>query len=222
MSIVTIRGQLGSGASEIGKLVADRLHIDYVDREIIAEISERLKWSKQGIAEKEMPPGSFRGRILEALSHAYPGAGYTGVYARAYAPTWEIPLDDTSYLAGLESVIKELAASSSIVIRGRGSQFILKDYPGVLHVLVVAPLEIRLKRVMESLELDEKHAEKEIERFDSSRREFTKRYFKAELENPENYDLVINTEHLSFDSAASIVVGALPLKVTIGAQDRNV
>jgi len=218
MSIVTIRGQLGSGASEIGKLVADRVHIDYVDREIIAEISERLKWSKQGIAEKEMPPGSFRGRILEALSHAYPGAGYTG----AYAPTWEIPLDDTSYLVGLESVIKKLAASSSIVIRGRGSQFILKDYPGALHVLVVAPLEIRLKRVMESLELDEKHAEKEIERFDSSRREFTKRYFKAELENPENYDLVINTEHLSFDSAASIVVGALPLKVTIGTQDRNV
>ena len=75
---------------------------------------------------------------------------------------------------------------------------------------------------MESLELDEKHAEKEIERFDSSRREFTKRYFKAELENPGNYDLVINTEHLSFDSAASIIVGALPLKVTIGAQDRNV
>jgi len=218
MSIVTIRGQLGSGASEIGKLVADRLHIDYVDREIIAEISERLKWSKQGIAKKEMPPGSFRGRILEALSHTYPGAGYTG----AYAPTWEIPLGDTSYLAGLKSVIKELAASSSIVIRGRGSQFILKDYPGALHVLVVAPLEIRLKRVMESLELDEKHAEKEIERFDSSRREFTKRYFKAELENPENYDLVINTEHLSFDSAASIVVGALPVKVTIGTQDRNV
>ena len=217
MSIVTIRGQLGSGASEIGKLVADRLHIDYVDREIIAEISERLKWSKQGIAEKEMPPGSLRGRILGVLSHTYPDAGYTG----AYAPTWEIPLGDTSYLAGLESVIKELAASSSIVIRGRGSQFILKDYPGVLHVLVVAPLGIRLKRVMESLELDEKHAEKEIERFDSSRREFTKRYFKAELENPGNYDLVINTEHLSFDSAASIIVGALPLKVTIGAQDRN-
>ena len=218
MSIVTIRGQLGSGASEIGKLVADRLHIDYVDREIIAGISERLKWSKQGITEKEMPPGSFRGRILETLSHTYPGAGFTG----AYAPTWEIPLDDTSYLAGLKSVIKELAASSSIVIRGRGSQFILKDYPGALHVLVVAPLEIRLKRVMESLELDEEHAEKEIERFDSSRREFTKRYFKAELENPENYDLVINTEHLSFDSAASIVVGALPVKVTIGTQDRNV
>ena len=51
----------------------------------------------------------------------------------AYVPVWEIPLDDTSYLVGLESVIKELASSQSIVIRGRGSQFILKDYPGTLQ-----------------------------------------------------------------------------------------
>ena len=35
MSVVTIRGRLGSGAPEIGKLVADKLHADYVDREII-------------------------------------------------------------------------------------------------------------------------------------------------------------------------------------------
>ena len=39
-----------------------------------------------------------------------------------------------------------------------------------------------------------------------------KRYFRAELEDPEHYDLVINTEHLSFQAAASIVVDALSLK----------
>jgi hypothetical protein len=32
MSLVTIRGQLGSGAPEIGKEVAHKLHFDYVDR----------------------------------------------------------------------------------------------------------------------------------------------------------------------------------------------
>ena len=52
----------------------------------------------------------------------------------------------------------------------------------------------------------------EIARFDNSRREFTKRYFQAELEDPAYYDLVINTEHLSFEAAASIAVHALPFK----------
>jgi hypothetical protein len=210
MSIATIRGQLGSGAPEIGKLVANKLYADYVDREIIAEVAGILHRHKRDIRAKEMPPGSLAGRVAEALG----GHGYIfGVdYRGAYLPAWQIPLDDTRYLVGLESVIKELAASSSIVIRGRGSQFILKDYPGALHVLVVASPEIQLKRVMKNLEMDEEHAKKEIERFGSSRREFAKRYFKAELEDPVYYDLVINTDHISFENAALIIVGAVPLK----------
>ena len=199
MSIVTIRGQLGSGAPEIGRLVADKLNTDYVDREIIAEVAERLKWSKQGIAEKELPPATLGGRILEAL-------GRSGADQGVYLPAWEIPPDDPLYLAGLESVIKELAGSGSFVIRGRGSQFILRDFPDAFHVLVVAPLALRVKRIMEDMQLDDKAATKEVERFDSSRREFTKRYFHAELEDPLNYDLVINTQRLIFEDAASIIV----------------
>jgi cytidylate kinase len=39
MPVITIRGQLGSGAPEIANRVAERLHIDYVDREIIADLN---------------------------------------------------------------------------------------------------------------------------------------------------------------------------------------
>jgi cytidylate kinase len=101
------------------------------------------------------------------------------------------------------------------VIRGRGSQFILKDYPETLHVLVVAPPEVRLKRVMEDLKLDQEAANQEIARFDNSRHQFIKRYFQAEMGDPEYYDLVINTERLSFEASASIIVDALAFKARI-------
>ncbi|MDD5094465.1 MAG: cytidylate kinase-like family protein [Dehalococcoidia bacterium] len=207
MHTVTIRGQSGSRPAEIGRLVADRLQIDYVDREIIAEVASRLHRQKQDIAAKEMPSTSLLDRIAEALerSHA-PGFG------EVYLPTWETPLNDPQYLKALESAIKELAEGHSIVIRGRGSQFILRDYPQALHVLVVAPLEVRLKRVMERQNLAEKAAKREISRVDGSRREFTRRYFHAKLEDPVNYDLVINTGSLSVEDAASIIVDALLLK----------
>ncbi len=204
MPVLTIRGQMGSGAPEIGKQVAERLNIHYVDREIIAAIAARLHRTKEIVAEKEMPSGTLSGHIAEAL-------GYSEASKAAYLPTWEMPLGDRNYLAGLESVIKELARSQSIVIRGRGSQFIVKE-PGVLHILIVAPLSIRLKRVMDSLKLDEGNAKKEIERFDNSRYEFTKRYFHAELEDPLNYDLVINTGSITFEKATSIIINALPSK----------
>lgn len=63
---------------------------------------------------------------------------------------------------------------------------------------------------MDSLNLDEMSAKKEIERFDNSRREFTRRYFHAELEDPLHYDLVINTANITFDKAASVIINSLP------------
>ena len=206
MSLVTIRGQTGSGAPEIGRQVADRLHIDYVDRKIIAQVAARLQRRDQEVIEKEMPPSSLLGRIVEALGRS--AVGFEG----AYLPTWEFPLEDARYLRALESVVRELARSKSVVIRGRGSQFILRNYQGALHVLVVAPIEVRVKRFSENRRLDPENAQQEIVRIDSSRREFIKRYFQAEMDDPIHYDLVINTEHLSFESAASIVCDALSLK----------
>jgi len=106
-------------------------------------------------------------------------------------------------------VIKELAGSKSIVIRGRGSQFILKDFPGAFHVLIVAPVEVRVKRIMEKLKICEEDARKEMARFDDGSREFVKRYFRADIADPINYDMVINTNRFSIEGAASIIVDAI-------------
>jgi len=183
------------------------MNIDYVDREIIAGVAERLRRPSTSIAEKEMPPSTLLGRISEAMAQtAYLG---DSIYAGMYSPLWELPLDDTNYRAGLEHVIKELAQSQAIVIRGRGSQFILKDFPGAFHVLLVAPVELRVKRIMERQKLSEADARNEMARFDNGGREFVKRYFKANIADPLNYDIVINTNHLGIENAASIVVDAV-------------
>lgn len=205
MSLVTIRGPLGSGAPEIGREVATRLHADYVDREIIAEVAARLHRQEQDVLAKEMPPSNLLGRIAEALEHSY---GFDVGFEGAYLPSWQIPLNDTRYFQALETVVKELARKQSLVLRGRGSQFILKDFPGAVHTLVVAPFKVRLKRVMENFQLNQEDAKREIDRFDKSSREFIKRYFKAEWEDPVQYDIVINTERLSFQAAASLIVNA--------------
>ena len=210
MSVLTVRGQLGSGAPEIGRMVADTLNIDYVDREIIAQVAARLEREEQAVIAKEMPPGTLLGRILEALGSNF--AISEPYYGGAYLPPELMPLDDARYVDVLGSILRELARGPSLVIRGRGSQFVLKDTPGSFHVLVVAPLNVRVQRVMAEGKLDEDAAREEIAQFDTSRREFVKRYFQAELEDPLHYDLVVNTERFSFDDAASTVVEAFRLR----------
>lgn len=209
MPVVTIRGQLGSGAPEIGRQIASRLKCDYVDREIIAGVAARLHRPEDEVIEKEMPPSSILGRIAKALENSL---AYSAGFEGASLPAWEIPLNDTRYLPALESVVRELARTPSIVIRGRGSQFILWDHPAAIHALVVAPLEVRVRRLMTDRNLDQESAKKEIARFDGSRREFIRRYFGAELEDPVFYDLTLNTGNLGFEAAAAIVIDALSFK----------
>ncbi|MBI2859045.1 MAG: cytidylate kinase-like family protein [Chloroflexi bacterium] len=209
MPVVTIRGRLGSGAPVVGQEIASRLGIGYVDREIIAEVAVRLRRQEPDVVAKEMPQAGLRGRIAEALGHSYPTAvGFEG----AYLPFWEIPLHDTHYLDALKSLINELAAGGSSVIYGRGSHHILKGRPNAFHVLMVASPETRLKRVMDSLNLDQEGAKREMARLDNGAKEFVRRYFRAEWEDPLHYDLVVNSESLSFNAAASIIVNAVGLK----------
>lgn len=209
MAIITIRGQLGSAAPEIAKAVAASLHIDYVDQQIIAEVAAALRRSKEEVAEKEMPPGTLMGKIVEALARS--GAVEANFESR-------LPLDDQIYFVGLEHVIQELARNESLVIRGRGSQFILRDHPGALHVLLVAPLATRVKRVVETLKVDEETAKKKIAEFDGSRREFTKRYFHADLEDTANYDLVINTARFNPGDIDSIITRAVTVRNLVPGQ----
>ena len=213
MPVITIRGQLGSGAPDIGKLTAAHLNIDYIDREIIAEVASKLNYPENKIEKQEMPPTGLLNRIKDAIERSYPPLpdGGTRPAMMFFQPS-QIPLGDSEYKEVLESVIKQLAANDAIVIRGRGSQFILKDLPGAVHVLTVASLETRLKRVMETMNLDIKAAGQEIYNFDSSRREFIKKYFKADIEDPVNYDLVINTDHIEYQAAVSLIISILAAK----------
>jgi hypothetical protein len=197
-------------------MVAKELHIDYVDSRVIADVAGRLKRHEIDVAKKEMPPRTIFGRVAEALSAS--GDTYFRDYQSGegemfYVPMemypWEIPIDDKLYLNTLKLVITELAKGRAIVIRGRGSQFILKDFPGAFHVLIVAPLDLRVKRVMERMNLDEENAYKEIKRSDSNHHEFTRRYFHAETEDPLDYDLVINTKRITLEDATSIIVNTV-------------
>ncbi len=208
MFIVTIRGQLGSGAPEVGRALADRLNGDYVDREIIEEVAGRLDRREQEIREKEMPPTSILGRIAEALAR---GSAFGDAIPGAYLPMEQIPLGDARYLHALETVIMDLAQGRTrpLVILGRGSNFILKQYAGAMHVLTVAPLEVRVERVMKDLGAEAEAAKHEITRFDNSLRVFTKKYFNAELEDPVHYDLIVNTGRLSIEASVSVIIDAL-------------
>jgi hypothetical protein len=209
MSLVTIWGGLGTSAPEIGKKVADILHANYVDQEIIADVAARLRLPEKEVMEKEIGPNKFMDRIYEALKRCYT---FEAGFAAIFTPLWLFPLDNSIFFLALKSVILEMACNQPIVIQGRGSQFILKECPKSIHILVVAPMDTRIKFIMLNYHLDQKSAKKEIERSDNMSLKYFKKIFNADCQDPKNYDLVINTDYFNLQASASIITGILNLK----------
>lgn len=205
MPVITIRGQMGSGAPEVGREVARIIQGDYVDRQVIGEVAELVKHPEAQVEAKEEISPRVVQQILAALKRAFTRSGSV---ESAYLRTWEEPLDDARYLDALETVIQNLVLEGNVVLVGRGTQFILHNYQSVLHVLLVAPLEKRIERVMAQLQVDEDGARRQIEEFDRTRRAFIRRFFKRDLENPQYYDLVISTKYITYDTAARLIVSA--------------
>ena len=93
------------------------------------------------------------------------------------------------------------------MILGRGSQAALAGRQDVLHVSLVGDLPDRVRRIMESQRMDQKEATARCHRMDAERAAYVKRFYGVD-ESPTHYDLVVNTDVLSFDHAAELVAAA--------------
>jgi cytidylate kinase len=112
------------------------------------------------------------------------------------------------YLDRLQSVIFEVAKKGDGVFFGKGSQFLLNSFNCALHVLVTGSMEKRIQHVMEEKKVDREVAEKMIHRSDQEKRNFSRFAFEEDWLSPNLYDLVLNTDKLTIESAAKMVTEA--------------
>lgn len=109
---------------------------------------------------------------------------------------------------GLVRVIATLGERGMAVLLGRGAASILPP-ARALRVLIVAPDALRAERVAtaQSIPLDEATAS--VASRDGSRRAALRDRFGVAAEDLTHYDLVLNTEALSIEATAALVVDAL-------------
>ncbi len=230
MAVVTLNGQLGGAAREVGQEVARRIGSDYVDRVLLAEAAKRVGATVTALAEKELEHLSLGNRLTKLIQTAFERSAYAGsggdpflgpgvdaLLIRPYPEgenesseaTSSDQVDDQRFFQVISETIKDLANEGNVVIIGRGSNLVLKDSPGVLHVGVVAPLEFRIEMTMHRDGIKQGEAERYIANEERSRISFFKRHFKANPDDPILYDLMVNPGKLGIEGSANIIVQAL-------------
>lgn len=202
MPVITISRQYGSLGDEIGRDVAERLGLRFVDHDVISEVARRLDLPTATIDELDERRGHLVSDLVKTMRQLYPATRLP------QSPEGNPNLDEAMYLQVIRQVIWEVARGNDAVIVGRGSPFILPKHPDVLHVLVVAPTDVRVERIMARDGLEQSRAEHQLREVDASRGRYIRHFYRTNWLDFDHYDLVINTGHFTQLRAAELIVAA--------------
>jgi cytidylate kinase len=182
MATITISRQLGSLGEDIAQKVAQQLGYRVVCRDLI----------NQAAIKCGAPMGALE--LIDDL-------GLLNLH-----PT---PKDRQAFLSAIKEVMDKLAKSGNVIIVGRAGQIILAEKPDVLHVKVSAPEYLRADRISRQLNIPHTAALAQVQASDRSRHDYLRRYYHVEWDNPDLYDLILNTARLNPDQGAKLICQAL-------------
>jgi cytidylate kinase len=114
-----------------------------------------------------------------------------------------------AYQGAVREVMEDLAAEGAVVIVGRAGQVILGGRPDVLHVRIIAPPKVRVARIASLQEIPWAAARAQVEESDRTRRDYLQRTYHVAWNDPQLYDLVLNTARIPVASAEDLICQAL-------------
>jgi cytidylate kinase len=197
MAVLTISRMFGTGANELGEMIAKRLGYTFFNNELIQMVAEQAKVSTDWVASMEKEAG---GKFQKFLSTLVPKSLMELILNSDYGYR-----DEEIYTDMLSQVITKIAEEGDAVILGRGSQFILKDRPGTYHLLLVADLEYRIGYIQQRFELTKKQAVLAVAMEDKRRVNLYRKFGKVDYNQTDHYHLVFNMSHLSIDEACDML-----------------
>jgi hypothetical protein len=193
----------GARGEEVAPAVASALGFRIVDEEIVRRAADEAGVHPSQVAEVEKRR-SMAIRLLDSLGTNTSLATFA---MAGYVPGQEAPAD--SDLRGLiKATIEELAERGDAVIVAHAASMALGHRDDVLKVMLTASPQARRAALAEQRGLDDKAAAKQMDRGDSNRAEYLKRFYGIVQESPADYDLVLNTDRLGPEGAVQLVVQA--------------
>jgi cytidylate kinase len=193
LPIITISREPGSGGRIVAQKLAAKLEIEVFHQEVLHEMAKRGEVSQQMLATMDERGLSILEDWISSLVH-------------------DRHMWPDEYLRHLMNVIGTIGKHGQAVVVGRGANFILPPEQR-FRVRITAPQRFRIQKVAQKFNLSEDDAKRRVIKTESDRKAFIRKYFNADIADPDNYDLTVNTENVSVDHAAQVVAAALKYRV---------
>lgn len=194
---ITISRQSGSGAHAVGEKLAQYLQA--------CVPHETLPWMlfDRNLVERVLEDHHLPQRLAPFMTEDRV-TGITDMIEELFGlhPPFYTLVDITT------ETILHLAEQGNVILIGRGANVVTRNLSHVFHVRLVGSLEKRVAHMQELRGLGAKEAREIVRAEDLGRRRYLKKYFKQDFDDPLLYNLVINTDHTSYDDAARLICEA--------------
>lgn len=190
--VITIAREPGSIVTELVQRIAQELQFDIIDARIIHEVAKSIRMSEKVVS-------------------------YLDEKTRNILDNWVLYLSRTRFLMAdeyvhhLTKVIGTIGKQGGAIVIGRGANLILPP-DETLRVRFIAPMETKTRNMMREFGFTEEDAKQQVLLKEAERRDSVRRNFKVDIEDPANYDLIINTEFLGTENIVGIIKSALKFK----------
>lgn len=193
--VITLARQYGCGGRTVSRMVAEKLGLNYYDKDLINLAAERNGVDSEFYKHFDEKAGV---KFASMFSMSSPNSYFIPVYN-------DIQINDKLFYTQAD-IIKKAAEESSCIIVGRCADYVLRDMPNVINIFLHANLECRKKRLVEKYGVTDKNIDKVIAKADKQRAAYYNTYTDLEWGDVKNYNLTINTSHLTLEQVADIIV----------------
>lgn len=191
--VITVGCEYGSGGPQIAKMIADRLGIEYYNRDLVDKVVAQIGVDKGLVEEADTKIG-----VRYAFDTSY-GVRYANLSNRVI---------DAQFQA-----INDFANKSSCVIVGRSSDYILRNRDDVLNVFIYAPQEDEIAAVMKEKGIKNmRKAKEEWESVDKAQHARHEYITGKKRGDRHTRDMLINSSILGWDETADMIIDMIDRK----------
>ena len=184
MAIITLSRRTFSGARELGQRISENLDYRFVSRDDI---------------------------INKTAGYGMSGDRMDRARRRRFGFLQRVDLEWSHYLIFARAALTKEIRQGSLVYLGSNGQVLLRDFPNVLNVGVVADIEYRIDNLIKRTDyvVDRKKARKLIQEIDEKKARWRKTLHDDHLLDSGNFDLVIEPGQITLADACDLINATL-------------
>ena len=181
MATIAIGQRIGSGGAELGALIARRLEARFLGLDDLR---------REAASRYQIDPDQLR------------------VFDTREPRFWESLTTDTPRLLTYfhAVILKHLAEEQVVLVGHTMPLWVPRSVGHVLRVRAVAPIEVRVRRVMDEERLSARLAEHRVHESDREVHARMRSILKFDVDDPQLYDVILNTSSALLDTLAAVVI----------------